>query len=77
MAFPGICVRNYTLLLRAAERGDLALMECTDRETGALVYVVCDMWREGSVQGVTPLARLHAGNSADLLWPPGIGPTIN
>lgn len=37
MAFPGICVRNYTLLLRAAECGDLALMECTDRETGVLV----------------------------------------
>jgi hypothetical protein len=77
MAFPGICIRNYTLLLRAAERGELALMECTDRVTCAPVYAVCDIWREGSVQGVTPLAQLHAGNSADLLWPPGLRPTVN
>jgi len=77
MTFPGICVRNYTLLLRAAERGDLALMECTDRQTGAPIYVICDVWREGSIQGVTPLAQLQAGNSSVIIWPPGIGPTIN
>lgn len=75
MAFSSLCIRNYSLLLRAAERGDLALMECTDRATGALVYVVCDMWREGGIQGITPLAQLHDGKTDDLIWPPGHSPT--
>lgn len=63
--------------MRAAERGDLALLECTDRATGTLAYIVCEMRREGRGHVITPLARLHDGDPADLIWPPGHGPTIN
>lgn len=32
---------NFQTLLRAAERGDLALMECMDAATGEPRYVIC------------------------------------
>ncbi len=75
MAFPARCRDTYALLLRAAERGDLALMECTGRVTGAPVYVLCEMRREGGGHVITPLAHLHDGDPAGLIWPPGYQPT--
>jgi hypothetical protein len=76
MAFSNRCRDNYALLLRAAERGDLALLECTDRVSGAPAYIVCDMRRDGDAHIITPLARLHDGDPADLIWPPGHETTI-
>lgn len=70
MAFSSQCRQNCALLLRAAERGELALLECTDARTGAPVYAVCDMRREGDAHIIVPLAALYEGKASDLRWPP-------
>jgi hypothetical protein len=77
MASSSQCRDNYALLLRAAERGELALLECTDRVSGAPVYVVCDMRREGEAHIITPLAELLDGKPTDLSWPPGHEPAVD
>ena len=41
MAIPEGVKANFNTLLRAAEHGDLALMECKDADTGATRYVIC------------------------------------
>ena len=38
---------NFETLLRAAESGDLALMECTDAATGEPRYVICAVDHDG------------------------------
>ncbi len=47
-------------LQRAADNGDLALLECKEATTGERVVVLCAAWLDGNTGEVqfTPLARL-------------------
>src|SRR3546814_4932391 len=62
MAIPDAYRRNFATLRRAAENGDLALMECTDAASGEPRYVICAVGREGSSHVMTPFGHLHDGN---------------
>lgn len=70
MAIPDTYAKNFLTLLRAAEHGDLALMECTDAQTGEPRYVICAVGREGSDYLFTPFGHLHDGNPFEAYLPP-------
>lgn len=53
---------NFQTLLRAAESGDLALMECTEAATGEIRYVICAIGRDDGDFVFTPFAHLAEGN---------------
>ena len=68
--------QNFDTLRRAAQAGDLALMDCQDRATGrpariivAVQYTPGPNGTEGEYEMV-PLARLFDGNPYDELNPP-------
>ena len=46
MSIPDHARANFQTLLRAANSGDLALMECTDVATGEPRYVICAVGRD-------------------------------
>ncbi|XFA70728.1 DUF6117 family protein [Tistrella mobilis] len=52
---------NFQTLMRAAENGDLALLECADGETGAPRYVICAVGRDGGEYAFTPFGHLAEG----------------
>lgn len=70
MAIPDAFRQNFSTLLQAAEAGDLALVECTDAETGEPRYVICAVGREGGDYVITPFGHLHDGNPFDAYRPP-------
>jgi hypothetical protein len=70
MAIPEPFRRNFDTLLRAAEQGDLALLECTDAATVHPRYVICAVGFDGSEYLVTPLGHLHEGNPYEAYVPP-------
>ncbi|WP_416463784.1 DUF6117 family protein [Sphingomonas sp. VDB2] len=70
MAIPEPFRRNFDTLLRAAEEGDLALLECTDAVTGAPRYVLCAVGREAGAYVMTPFGHLHDGNPFEAYVPP-------
>ncbi|MBA4090925.1 MAG: hypothetical protein C0494_10065 [Sphingobium sp.] len=70
MAIPEPFRRNFDTLLRAAEEGDLALLECTDAMTGAPRYVLCAVGREAGAYVMTPFGHLHDGNPFEAYVPP-------
>ena len=57
-------------LMRAAENGDLALMECADAESGAPRYVICAVGRNGGEYLFTPFGHLAEGNPYEAYQPP-------
>lgn len=61
---------NYKTICRAAQAGDLALMDCRDRATGRPVAVLVAVHLEAGEYVLTPLARLFDGNPYDELDPP-------
>jgi hypothetical protein len=75
MAIPEAFVRNFRTLLKAAEQGDLALMECVDAGTGAPRYVICAVGREGGEYLMTPFGHLHEGNPFEAYIPPTATPS--
>lgn len=73
MAIPEPYRRNFATLRRAAENGDLALMECSDAVTGAPRYVICAVSQENGENGdlvMTPFGHLHDGNPYEAYLPP-------
>lgn len=70
MAIPEAYVKNFDTLLRAAQQGDLALMECTDASTGEPRYVICAVGRDGAEYLFTPFGHLHDGNPFEAYVPP-------
>lgn len=74
MAIPDAYRRNFQTLLRAAEQGDLGLMECTDPRTGEPRYVICAVGRADGDYVMTPFGHLHDGNPFDAYVPPTSGP---
>lgn len=71
MAIPESYQRNFDTLKRAALAGDLALMECTDADTGEPRYVVCAVGRaKNGDYALTPFGHLCDGNPFDAYVPP-------
>ena len=64
---------NFQTLLRAAESGDLALMECADAATSEPRYVICAVGRDGDDYMFTPFGHLADGNPYDAYLPPDTG----
>lgn len=64
---------NFQTLLRAAEAGDLALMECTDAATGEARYVLCAVGRDNGEFLFTPFGHLHEGDPFTAYIPPQAG----
>jgi hypothetical protein len=54
MSTPDHARANFQTLLRAAENGDLALMECSDAATGEPRYVLCAVGRDGAFLSLRP-----------------------
>lgn len=54
---------NFDTLLRAAEDGNLCLLECQDKATGKYVAVVCAVnEEEDDVVSLVPIAKLFEGD---------------
>jgi len=71
MAIPDAYRRNFETLRRAAEAGDLALLECRDAQTGEPRYVICAVSRTDKGDYVmTPFGHLDDGNPFDAYRPP-------
>ena len=76
MAIPDAYRRNFDTLRRAAEAGDLALMECADARTGEARYVICAVGRaDNGDYWMTPFGHLHDGNPFEAYLPPAAAPT--
>lgn len=70
MPIPDCARKNFQTLLRAAEAGHLALMECADAASGAPRYVLCAVgWQDGQYV-MTPFGHLADGNPYELYVPP-------
>ena len=62
---------NFQTLMLAAKNDDLTLVECTHKETGRPVYVMCAMMMtESGAFDLVPLARQFEGNPYEELNPP-------
>ncbi|TYC78743.1 DUF6117 family protein [Novosphingobium sp. BW1] len=73
MAIPEPYRRNFQTLLRAAADGNLALLECTDAQTGVPRYVVTAVGRDEGDYVMTPLGHLCNGNPFEHYIPPDPG----
>lgn len=63
--------KNFDEMCRAIESGDVALMECTLKEDGKRVAVVCAHFvDEDGMHNMVPFARLFEENPYDILVPP-------
>ncbi|MDE1918837.1 MAG: hypothetical protein KGH96_22535 [Sphingomonadales bacterium] len=70
MAIPDGHRANFNTLLHAAKQGDLALMECTDAQTGEPRYVICAVGRECGDYLFVPFGHLHDGDPYEAYLPP-------
>lgn len=85
MAIPDGYRINFETLVRAAQNGDLALMECTNKKTGKPVYVITAV-NDPKIERVTkleepdenyefvPLAQMFDKSPYDTLDPPTTTP---
>lgn len=70
MAIPDYARTNFETLVKAAKAGDLALMECTEVESGSTRYVLCAVGRDEDNIVMTPFGHLAPGNPYDAYVPP-------
>lgn len=61
---------NFNTMLRAARNGDLALMECRDKETGKYVAVVVMHHMDGDESVFTPVAKMFEDDPYEEVFPP-------
>lgn len=61
---------NFETLREAFRNGDVCLMDCTDKETGEHVAVICTVQFDGTLYNTTPFAKFFNGNPYDTLEPP-------
>lgn len=69
MAIPEYAKENFQTLLRAAQDGNLALMECADAATGAARYVICAVGRDNDDYVFTPFGHLAEVNPYEAYRP--------
>lgn len=62
---------NFETLKQAAEDGNLAIMDCQDKETGKQVIVICAVGFDGDEYTMVPLAKMFDGDPYEELNPPG------
>lgn len=72
MAIPDHANANFQTLLRAAQDGNLALVECNDTITGDARYVICAVGRNRRGIVMTPFGHLADGNPHDAYLPPDV-----
>ncbi len=70
MAIPDHARVNFETLLKAAQAGDLALMECTEVTSGETRYVLCAVGRNAGDYVMTPFGHLAPGNPYEAYIPP-------
>lgn len=70
MAIPDHARANFETLLKAAEAGDFALMECTEVASGETRYVLCAVGRDAGDYVMTPFGHLAPGNPYEAYIPP-------
>ena len=70
MAIPDHARANFDTLVKAAKAGDLALMECTEVDSGETRYVLCAVGRDDGDYVITPFGHLAPGNPYDAYIPP-------
>jgi hypothetical protein len=63
---------NFETLCQASSLDRLCLVECTERASGQLVYVVAAVNQVGEDIELVPLARLFDGNPYEELAPPEV-----
>lgn len=73
MAIPEYARANFGTLLRAAQKGNLALMECLDARTEEPRFVLCAVGRADGDYVLTPFGHLADGNPYDAYLPPDPG----
>jgi hypothetical protein len=62
---------NFNTLVDATNAENIALMECTKKDTGKKVAVVCAVHQDNEGQFVfTPLAEMFNCNPYEILEPP-------
>ncbi len=61
---------NFRTIKLAASRGDLALIECADKQSGKTVIALAAISREGDDYVITPLAKMFDDNPYEELEPP-------
>ena len=77
MSIPHHARANFNTLLRAAEDGRLALMECTDTVAGEPRYVICAVGRDDGDYVFIPFGHLADGNPYHAYRPPEPSGEIN
>lgn len=70
MSIPDHARINFQTLLRAAEDGNLALMECLDAASHATRYVICAVGRNSGDHVFVPFGHLADGNPFEAYLPP-------
>lgn len=76
MAIPEGQRKNFDTLMRACKDGNVALMECTNAETGNPVFVICasnTIWDEEKNEPsyeFIPVAKMFDGNPYEEVDPP-------
>ena len=70
MAIPEDARANFQTLVRAAQAGDLALLECQDAATNEPPYVVCAIGREKGDFLFTPFGHLAPDDPYQAYRPP-------
>lgn len=72
MSIPEHARANFKTMLRAAESGDLALLECTDPVSGDPRYVICAVNFDGDEYLFTAFGHLADGNPYEAYVPPDV-----
>ena len=70
MSIPEYARENFQTMLRAAQDGNLALMECADAATGVPRYVICAVGRDNDDYRFTPFGHLAEANPYEAYRPP-------
>ena len=70
MAIPDDARTNFETLVEAAKAGDLALVECTEADSGETRYVLCAVGRDKSDYVMTPFGHLALGDPYEAYIPP-------
>lgn len=72
MSIPEGYITNFETLKLAFSNGDVALMECQNKETKKNVYVLCAMGYDPVTEEYIPMpfAKLFDGNPFEELNPP-------
>ena len=70
MAIPDYAQINFQALVRAAQGGNLALMECLDARMEEVRFVLCAVRRDSGDYVFTPFGHLADGNPYEAYLPP-------